>query len=113
MAPFRVPPEGGTQIGENGVEHKRTESGRGDGEGEGGQLAAEGSSGGAGAKLSASQTGVGAISGRGSESAPARQLRTAVESCVPGGVSQRGARPGAGALRGFRAHAGQPAPGER
>jgi hypothetical protein len=37
MSPFRVPPVGGTQIGENGIECKRTQPSGSDGASEGGQ----------------------------------------------------------------------------
>src|SRR6266513_383637 len=66
MSPIRVPSERRAQIGENGVEHKRTESGGGDGPGEGGQLGAARGSGVAGAELSANEADVGAVS-RGGE----------------------------------------------
>src|SRR5512142_627314 len=111
MTPFRVPWTGGTQIGENGVECKRTESGGSDGEGEGGQLAAAGSGRVAGAELSASETGMGAISGRRGTSVAAWQLRAAVEPGARDGVSRSGAGAGARALSGFRSNPGGRAPG--
>ena len=62
MTPFRVPSTGGTQIGAMWIEQQRAESCRGHGTGEGGQLAAARGGGVAGAELSASQAGVGALS---------------------------------------------------
>jgi len=106
-------PVGGTQIGENELEREGTESGGSDGAGEGGQLAIGGSGGVAGAELSAGETGVGAVSRRRGQGVAAPQLRAAVESGAPGGVSPGGARAGGGALCGFRSHAGERAPGQR
>src|SRR6266550_1447094 len=106
-------PVGGTQIGANELEREGTESGGSDGTSEGGQLAAGRSGGVAGAELSTGEASVGAVSrGRG-QSFAAPQLRAAVESGAPEGVSPGGARSGAGALRGFRNEAGERAPGQR
>src|SRR6184192_32579 len=67
MTPFRVPSTGGTQIGAMWIEQQRAESCRGHGAGKGGQLAAARGGGVAGAELSASQAGVGALSGWGAK----------------------------------------------
>src|SRR6266496_6847144 len=104
---------GGTQIGANELEREGTESGRSDGTGEGGRLAAAGSGGAAGTELPADETGVGAVSGRVWARLAARQLWAAVESRLSGGVSSSGAGSGAGALCGFRSDAGERAPGQR
>src|SRR6266699_1957452 len=58
---------GGTQIGENGIEHEGVGPGGSDGAGKRGQLEAEGSSGDAGAELSAGEAGVAGLSRRRSE----------------------------------------------
>src|SRR6266498_3319163 len=106
-------PVGGTQIGANGVERKRTGSSESNGTSEGGQLAAAGSGGVAGAELPTDETGVGAVSrGRG-EGFAAPQLRAEVEPGARGEVSRSGAGSGARALCGFRSDAGERAPGQR
>src|SRR6266700_2061873 len=67
--------------------------------GEGGQLAAGGSGRVAGAELSADEADLGAVSRRRSQRVTAQELRTALQSCVRGGLSQSGVAAGAGALR--------------
>src|SRR5207244_8865868 len=106
MTPFRVPSTGGTQIGAMWIEQQRAESCRGHGAGKGGQLAAARGGGVAGAELSASQAGVGALSRWGCESAAAWQLRASLQPSSPRGVSPSGARSGRQALCGLRADAG-------
>src|SRR5216117_3642479 len=91
MTPFRVPSTGGTQIGAMWIEQQRAESCRGHGAGKGGQLAAARGGGVAGAELSASQAGVGALSRWGCESAAAWQLRASLQPSSPRGVSPSGA----------------------
>src|SRR5213082_2550499 len=106
MTPFRVPSTVGTQIGAMWIEQQRAESCRGHGAGKGGQLAAARGGGVAGAELSASQAGVGALSRWGCESAAAWQLRASLQPSSPRGVSPSGARSGRQALCGLRADAG-------
>src|SRR5256712_8817011 len=87
MTTFRVPSTGGTQIGAMWIEQQRAESCRGHGAGKGGQLAAARGGGVAGAELSASQAGVGALSRWGGESAAAWQLRASLQPSSPRGGS--------------------------
>src|SRR5207249_2887369 len=94
------------QIGAMWIEQQRAESCRGHGAGKGGQLAAARGGGVAGAELSASQAGVGALSRWGCESAAAWQLRASLQPSSPRGVSPSGARSGRQALCGLRADAG-------
>src|SRR5207248_9180798 len=88
MTPFRVPSTGGTQIGAMWIEQQRAESCRGHGAGKSGQLAAARGGGVAGAELSASQAGVGALSRWGCESAAAWQLRASLQPSSPRGFRQ-------------------------
>src|SRR5438094_2176645 len=88
MTPVRVPSTGGTQIGAMWIEQQRAESCRGHGAGKGGQLAAARGGGVAGADLSASQAGVGALSRWGCESAAAWQLRASLQPSSPRGFRQ-------------------------
>src|SRR5207245_2018636 len=106
MTPFRVPSTGGTQIGAMWIEQQRAESCRGHGAGEGGRLAGARGAGVAGAELSASQAGVGALARWGCESAAAWQLRASLQPSSPRGVSPSCARSGRQALCGLRADAG-------
>src|SRR5512132_1881399 len=113
MSPCRVPPGGGTRIGENGVERTGTESGGSDGESEGGQFAAGGSSGVAGAELSAGEAGVGAVSRGWSQGFAAWELRAAVEPGAHCEVPAGGTGSSAGALCRFRTDAGERTSGQR
>src|SRR5512146_3438967 len=106
MAPYRVPPGGGTQIGANGVERKGTQSGRGHGESESRQLSLGRGGGVVGAELPAGEADLGAVStGRG-QGAAAWQLRPSFQPGLRERVSRLGAGAGAGALWGFRSDAG-------
>ena len=75
MAPFRVAPTGGTQIGENGIEQERAEPGRSDESGEGAESAVARSGGVVGGELSAEQTDLGAVSGWRSRAAVLERVR--------------------------------------
>src|SRR5712692_4191195 len=79
MTPCRVPPTGGTQIGANRTEQQGTESGRGDGESESGQLAAGRKQRVAGTELSTSQADLGALPQGRSQGTTAWELRAALE----------------------------------
>src|SRR2546429_9364665 len=107
MTPFRVPSTGGTQIGAMWIEQQRAESCRGHGAGKGGQLAAARGGGVAGAELSASQAGVGALSRGGRESAAAWQLRARLQPRPTRGGSPSRARSGRQAVCGLQAAAGR------
>ena len=82
MSPIRVPSERRAQIGENGVEHKRTESGGGDGPGEVRQLGAARGSGVAGA---GKRSGCGrGIAGRGGKALQHRNCGRRSNRAYPG-----------------------------
>jgi len=85
-------------IGENGIEQERAEPGGSHGAGEGAQSAIARGGGVAGVELSASETDLGAVSGRRSEGTAAWELRARVEPGLPGEVPGGGAETGASPL---------------